>query len=117
MLNYLFIIFQNFLILFRFYKKTYDPYEVYNQRKRAIIDAIAKPKFLHDNARREQEAAVRRAKGNNIAAMAGTAGIGVPALAALHNYANNRPHSLGEYGALALGDLGSKFPDDSNARL
>lgn len=58
----------------------YDPYEVYNQRRQAYIDAIKKPEFLHDNARREQEAAVRRAKNMNyiLGTLSGTAaGAGV----------------------------------------
>lgn len=53
----------------------YDPYEVYNQRRQAYIDAIKKPEFLHDNASREQEAAVRRAKNMNyiLGTLGGTA--------------------------------------------
>ena len=48
----------------------YDPYSVYKKRKQALIDAIQKPEFKHDNARRFQDEAVASAKRNNL--LAGT---------------------------------------------
>ena len=53
----------------------YDPYSVYKKRKQAVIDAIAAPKWTHDNAKREAELAKKKYMRN--AAIGGAVGGGI----------------------------------------